>query len=448
MQNLPKAVPEFLRNAVMYQVFLRTFTSGGTLKAAADMLPHLNRLGIDIVYLSPVTEADDDLRKEFWSKRQNNSGLNNPCSPYRVKNYWKIDPEYGTDDDLKYFIQEAHKFGMKVLLDIVYYHCGPCADLITEHPDFVTRDENGNVKSGEWCFPALNFENPELREHLHQNMEYFIREFDADGYRCDVCDMVPLDFWEAARPRLEALKPDVIMLAEGSLRENQNVAFDFSYTFSWRQLYDAFAGGPADKMPPLWQEYYDKLLPGTIVARYTEHHDLANDRGENRPERFLGSKAHDTMLFINLCLDGVPFIYNGQEAADTSVNSIWANRFHGAHMRIDWSRAMTDDGIRRFELLQKMIKIRHTNHALTHGSVNWLQHDQPEHILAFTRNVENGQNLLVIANCHDVTTKVNLSGILKSDTAAALQTCNAVWQANGDTLTAELQSYGFLLIEY
>ena len=448
MQNLPKAVPEFLRNAVMYQVFLRTFTSGGTLKAAADMLPHLNRLGIDIVYLSPVTEADDDLRKEFWSKRQNNSGLNNPCSPYRVKNYWKIDPEYGTDDDLKYFIQEAHKFGMKVLLDIVYYHCGPCADLITEHPDFVTRDENGNVKSGEWCFPALNFENPELREHLHQNMEYFIREFDADGFRCDVCDMVPLDFWEAARPRLDALKPDVIMLAEGSLRENQNVAFDFSYTFSWRQLYDAFAGGPADKMPPLWQEYYDKLLPGTIVARYTEHHDLANDRGENRPERFLGSKAHDTMLFINLCLDGVPFIYNGQEAADTSVNSIWANRFHGAHMRIDWSRAMTDDGIRRFELLQKMIKIRHTNHALTHGSVNWLQHDQPEHILAFTRNVENGQNLLVIANCHDVTTKVNLSGILKSDTAAALQTCNAVWQANGDTLTAELQSYGFLLIEY
>ena len=448
MQNLPKAVPEFLRNAVMYQVFLRTFTSGGTLKTAADMLPHLNRLGIDIVYLSPVTEADDDLRKEFWSKRQNNSGLNNPCSPYRVKNYWKIDPEYGTDDDLKYFIQEAHKFGMKVLLDIVYYHCGPCADLITEHPDFVTRDENGNVKSGEWCFPALNFENPELREHLHQNMEYFIREFDADGYRCDVCDMVPLDFWEAARPRLEALKPDVIMLAEGSLRENQNVAFDFSYTFSWRQLYDAFAGGPADKMPPLWQEYYDKLLPGTIVARYTEHHDLANDRGEKRPERFLGSKAHDTMLFINLCLDGVPFIYNGQEAADTSMNSIWANRFHGAHMRIDWSRAMTDDGIRRYNLLQKMIKIRHTNHALTHGTVNWLQHDQPEHILAFTRNVENGQNLLVIANCHDIPVQVNLSGILKSAAPAALYSCNADWKAEGNTLTADMQSYGFLLIEY
>ena len=432
----------------MYQVFLRTFTSGGTLKTAADMLPHLARLGIDIVYVSPVTEADDDLRKEFWSKRQNNSGLNNPCSPYRVKNYWKIDPEYGTDDDLKLFIQIAHQYGMKVLLDIVYYHCGPCADLITEHPDFVTRDENGNIKSGEWCFPALNFENPELREHLHQNMEYFIRSFDADGFRCDVCDMVPLDFWEAARPRLEALKPDVIMLAEGSLKENQKVAFDFSYTFSWRQLYDAFAGGPADKMPPLWQEYYDQLLPGTIVARYTEHHDLANDRGEKRPERFLGSKAHDTMLFINLCLDGVPFIYNGQEVADTAVHSIWANRFYGADKRIDWSRAMTEDGIRRFELLQKMIKIRHTNNALTHGTVNWLQHDQPEHILAFTRNVENGQNLLVIANCHDVTTKVNLSGILKSNTAAALQTCNAVWQANGDTLTAELQSYGFLLIEY
>lgn len=450
MKSQAKEVSEFLKNAVMYQVFLRTFTSGGTLKSAADMLPHLARLGINIVYLSPVTEADDDPREEFWSKRQNKSGLKNPCNPYRVKNYWKIDPEYGTEADLKHFIKAAHEYGMKVLLDIVYYHCGPCADLITEHPDFVTRDENGNVKSGEWCFPALNFENPELREHLHQNMEYFVREFDADGYRCDVCDMVPLDFWEAGRRRLEALKPDVIMLAEGALRENQIAAFDYNYTFSWRQLYDVFSGESATRMPVLWQECYDKALPGTVVARYTEHHDLANDRGENRPERFLGSKAHDAMLFINLCMDGVPFIYNGQEIADTSMHSIWANRFHGAHMRIDWSRAMTDDGIRRFTLLQDMIHIRHTNTALTHGDLTWLKHDQEDHVLAFTRTVKNGQNLLTIANCHNAPVRVNISDIMQDRATLpdALYERGAGYELKNGTLEVDLLPYGFALIEY
>ena len=65
--------------------------------------------------------------------------------PYRIKNYFKIDSEYGTDADLKKFVERAHELGMKVMLDAVYYHCGPTADIITTNPDFVVRDENGNA---------------------------------------------------------------------------------------------------------------------------------------------------------------------------------------------------------------------------------------------------------------------------------------------------------------
>ena len=447
MQDDTLKVPDFLRNSVMYQVFLRAFTPGGTLRSAADMIPHLHRLGVDILYISPITEADDDMRQEFWSVRQRKSGLGNPQSPYRVKDYWKIDPEYGTEEDLKYFVNEAHCLGMKVLLDVVYYHCGPCAKLITEHPDFVTRDENGNVKSGEWCFPALNFENPELREYLHKNLEYFVREFDVDGYRCDVSDMVPIDFWETGRRRLEKIKPDIIMLAEGSAKVNQNRAFDFNYTFSWRQLYDVVSGESATRMPVLWQEYYDKLLPDTLVARYTEHHDLANDRGPNRPERVLGPDAHNAMLFINLCLDGIPFIYNGQEIADTAMHSIWANRDHGANMIIDWSRAMTETGRKRFALLQRLIALRHTNPALTQGKVNWLKHDQEDHVLIFTRTIENGQRLLIAANCHDIPVQVNLSGEFATINNPLFEHNTASEWKNG-TLHLCLQPFGFTLLEY
>lgn len=126
MSNLTaKAAPEFLKDSVIYQINLRTFTPDGTLRAAERLLPHIAALGADMVYLCPVTLADDDPRPEFWSDRQKQSGLNNPKNIYRVGDYYAVDPEYGTDDDLKSFVRTAHGLGLRVLLDLVYYHCGP-----------------------------------------------------------------------------------------------------------------------------------------------------------------------------------------------------------------------------------------------------------------------------------------------------------------------------------
>ena len=85
MSNLTaKAAPEFLKDSVIYQINLRTFTPDGTLRAAERLLPHIAALGADMVYLCPVTLADDDPRPEFWSDRQKQSGLNNPKNIHRV----------------------------------------------------------------------------------------------------------------------------------------------------------------------------------------------------------------------------------------------------------------------------------------------------------------------------------------------------------------------------
>ena len=195
-QTHAKEVSDFVRSAVMYQLFLRPFTPEGTLKAATRMLPHIASLGVNIVYLCPQMVADDDPRTEFWSDRQNASKMNNPYSPYRIKDYFATDPEYGTDDDLKRFVAVAHRLGMRVMLDLVYYHCGPTAVFIEDHPDFVKRNDDGTVKNGRWHFPELNFDCLELREYLWKNMEYWIRDFDVDGFRTDVESAVPEDFWE------------------------------------------------------------------------------------------------------------------------------------------------------------------------------------------------------------------------------------------------------------
>ena len=88
---------------------------------------------------------------------------------------------------------------MRVVYDIVYFHCGPKAELIGEHPDFVRRNPDGSVKIGDWKFPELDYGNPGLREYMYGNMEYLVREYGFDGFRCDVEDLVPLSFWEEGR---------------------------------------------------------------------------------------------------------------------------------------------------------------------------------------------------------------------------------------------------------
>lgn len=144
---------DFFKKSVIYQILPQHFTQEGTIKKAAEFLPHIRSLGVDIVYFCPIVESDNDMDTRFWSKRQKASGLNNPCNPYRMKDYFRIDPRFGNDKDLKDFVEQAHALGMKVILDLVYYHCGPKAVFIETNPDFVVRDADGKVKNGKWNFP-------------------------------------------------------------------------------------------------------------------------------------------------------------------------------------------------------------------------------------------------------------------------------------------------------
>ena len=118
-QSEARAVSEEFSKSTVYQIFLRPFTRAGTLKAGEKLLEHVASLGVGIIQLCPVVLADDDANKDFWSGRQKAFGKN-PKNPYRQKDYFKIDPEYGTPQDLKEFVAKAHSLGLKVVYDIVY----------------------------------------------------------------------------------------------------------------------------------------------------------------------------------------------------------------------------------------------------------------------------------------------------------------------------------------
>ncbi|MDD4870016.1 MAG: alpha-amylase family glycosyl hydrolase [Kiritimatiellae bacterium] len=396
-----RSAPEWLTRGVIYQVWLRAFTPEGTLKAATARLPQVAELGATIIYLCPIMLSDDDMRQEFWSTRQKASGTNNPRNPYRMKDYNKVDPEYGNDADLREFVETAHKLGMYVLVDLVYFHCGPTSVLM-EHPEYFKQDASGKVSTGSWNFPVLNFNNQQLREHLWANMHHWIKDFNMDGFRCDVADMVPLDFWEEARKRLETIRPDLVILAEGQRAADQVKAFDIDYGFSWYgAIFSIFnKGKPVSSLQDIWKKQSSERPRGARFMRYTENHDLVNDMQHS--EVICGERGSTAISVVNFTLDGVPMLYNGQEIGDTTQQSIYALR------PVRWEAACLPKMKSTLDFYKKLCQMRRSEQVLANGEVVWLENDQPDSVVSFIRRTGN-ESIISVVNLSNRKVKVRVT---------------------------------------
>ena len=130
------------------------------------MLPHVRSTGADVVYLAPCFEMDRDMDRKYWSPRQRGKrGYNSPLNPYRIADYNKIDPIYGTEKDFDAFCAKAHSLGMKVYLDLVFLHCGPTCVLKDLAPDALQRNPDGSLKVNEYNFPLLNYKSKALKKY-------------------------------------------------------------------------------------------------------------------------------------------------------------------------------------------------------------------------------------------------------------------------------------------
>jgi glycosidase len=211
----------WLRESVFYEVFPRDFSAEGNFNGITARLDELKDLGVNILWLMPIHPIGEKMRKGTVG------------SPYAVRDYYAINPDYGTQADLKRLVSEAHKRGMKVILDVVLNHTAWDCVLLTEHPEFYKHDADGKVipPVREWTDVAgLNYDNPKLRQYMIEMLKYWVTTFDVDGFRCDVAHMVPVSFWEEARAELVKLKPDVLMLAEASKPDLMLKAFDADYS--------------------------------------------------------------------------------------------------------------------------------------------------------------------------------------------------------------------------
>lgn len=410
LSSAPRPPQDYLKRAVVYQIVLRNFTRDGNFRAAAEMLDHVRSVGVDVVYLAPFVEMDRDMDRAGWSPRQVRSGYGSPKNPYRISDYGKIDPEYGTDADFKSFSDKAHALGMKVYMDLVYLHCGPNNVLKDLFPDAFRKNPDGTVKTTQWKFPYVNFESKGVRKYLIDSMLHWMR-LGCDGFRCDVGDQVPIDFWVEAVTTCRKVNPDLVMINEGTKPEWLEKAFDACYAWPWSfnvrgtlvkseaNAWYMKGGRPlAERMQGV-RDYEAKIPKGSLMFCFLDNHDTAADDWDSRFDRVLPVEAGNAAFVLTFLRRGVPLIFNGNEIADNSLNSFFGPVEHPsrAAKTVDWARALQPAGQSRLTLLRKLAKMRHEDPIWSDGSMEWVTDGEKSGIIAFTRTLD-GRTMLVAAN--------------------------------------------------
>ena len=264
-QLAARSSPAWLRDGVIYEIYPRAFSATGDLAGVTAQLDRLQQLGVNILWLMPIHPIGK-------LKSKGTVG-----SPYAVRDYYSIDPAYGSAGDLHHLVSEAHKRNLKVIIDIVANHTAWDSNLMA-HPDWYTHDAGGAIIPPDpgWTDVAdLNYDNANLRHYMLGMLVHWLRDFDLDGFRCDVAAGVPTDFWEPARDALTKIKPEIVMLAEADSPELLVKAFDVDYSWS---LYHALAdvlqeGHPASALRDDWLGAAAKYPRGALHMRFADNHD-------------------------------------------------------------------------------------------------------------------------------------------------------------------------------
>lgn len=291
-------------DAVLYQLNTRQFTSEGTFKAAQKQLPRLAAMGVDIIWLMPIHPIGEVNRKGSLG------------SPYAVRDYRAVNPELGTEADFRAFVAEAHRLGLRVILDWVANHSAYDNPLTARHPEWFTRTPEGALTSPagtDWSDVAdFDYSQPGLRRYMTESLVYWVREFGIDGYRADVAGYVPTDFWENARAALDKVKP-VFMLAEWEQRDLHARAFDASYGWGWKEAMQRLvkSGEGAGPIRGYYAGQSETWPHAAMRMVYTENHDQNSWDGVASD---IYGPAYEAAIALSFVGSGLPLIYNGQEA--------------------------------------------------------------------------------------------------------------------------------------
>lgn len=412
------------QDATIYEVNVRQHTEEGTFKAFEEDLPRLKELGVKILWLMPIQPIGVKNRK---------GGLG---SYYSIKDYTAVNPEFGSMEDFKQLVNRAHELGFKVILDWVANHTAWDHQWITDHPDWYTRNESGDIVSpvDDWSDVAdLNYDSEEMRNSMMEALKFWVRETDIDGYRCDVGMMVPMDFWDRSRKELDAIKP-VFMLAEAEGPEFHKNAFDMTYGWEFHHLMNEVAKGaqPAS----ILSEHITKIdttYPADAYRMFfTTNHD-ENSWNGTVYERMKGNHKNFFVLATTMKY-GMPLIYSGQEAGLSKRLAFFEKD------TIDWS----DTGL--FAFYAQMTQLKRTHPALVNGEGqgDFKEITAEDGLYAYTRS-KGDRSLAVLLNLSDTTAAEFNMDLLPTGAAMDVMTSSEI--SRHEVLRIEPNQFAIIDIE-
>lgn len=297
------ATTDWKHSTNIYEVNVRQYSQEGTFNAFAKDLPRLKDMGVQVLWFMPITP----IAKE---KMKGSMGSYYACSDYTA-----INPEFGTLEDFKNLVKSAHDMGFKVIIDWVANHTGWDHVWTKQHPEYYLKDSSTGTfqaASGMEDIIELDFSNTEMRKAMTEAMKFWVNECDIDGFRCDLAAWVEVDFWQEARPLLDAVKP-LFWLGEFDELENPDYGkvFDASYSWKWMHRTKEFyeKKEPLDSLLPLLHQY-SAIGDSSMRAWFTTNHD-ENSWNGTEYEKY-GDMAKALAVF-SCTWNGVPLIYNGQE---------------------------------------------------------------------------------------------------------------------------------------
>ena len=390
----PAADTAWVANSALYEVFVQDFSPDGNLRGVTAGLDSIKALGINVVWLMPIHPRGMENRKGTLG------------SPYAARDYRAIDSAYGTAADFRALVDSAHARRMKIILDWVPNHTSWDNVWVTEHPDFYTRNAQGGLtvpadaqgKPTDWTDVAeLNYGNPALRRAMIETMQYWLREYNLDGFRVDVAGFVPYDFWREAVPALRAAVPRrILLLAEWGDLEMHRVGFDLTYGWDgYSRLKAVWKGDSAATFVRQALMEADSMPPGGMRLRFTTNHDETS--WDKPPITLFGGSAAARAAFVAMALmPGRPLLYNGQEVESPQVLNLFEDQ------PVAWEQPNATDSRAFYARAVSLAR----DSAIAGKPLAAVETSAPKDVIAYSRG-----DVIVLVNTRGKEIRLALAGI-------------------------------------
>ena len=374
-----------VEDIAMYQVNPRVFAPDHSLNAVAARIDSIRDLGVNVMWVMPIYPIGIEKGKN---------------SPYCISDYKAIAPEFGTIDDFKNLAKVCHEHGMGIILDWVANHTAWDHPWVKAHPDWYTHDEKTDTiihpRPWDWYDVAdLNYDNKDMRAAMIDAMKFWIVEVGIDGFRCDVADGVPADFWKDAIDQLRTAAGDrkIVMLAEGKRSDNFTVGgFDMNYGWDYKdELVKVWKGAPVSDLIKADKAEYDSLPAGKVKMRFTTNHDHST---EATPcQEFTNDRGAMAAYVATIFPHGGALIYGSQEVGYPEPINFFK------FVPVDWTAKPEI-----YKEYQKLISLYNDHPALRKGDMTAFPDND---VLVFEKK-DAAERFLVVANLRNEQKAVNV----------------------------------------